>query len=262
MIHESLFDASRKGNLSVVKGLFEEDGVSPDSSDDNGFTPLMLTAYLGHVSLVSLLLSYINIEPNKTNSFGTTAFVSACSGGSVSVVKMFLLDPRVDPTIANNYGSTALMMAAWKTHSLVVKLLLDDGRVDPNLTSSIEGNTALISAARNSFRSETKTVSLLLADKRLEPNIPNNDGKTALACAATSELFIPVLEILLSNKRVTRTRPHEGEENYDIALSNVRRTRSARLRGIIRAIVVFRRMRLRAAVLVYARGGEGFSAAS
>ena len=220
----------------------------------------MLTAYFGHVSLVSLLLSYINIEPNKTNSSGTTAFVSACSGGSVSVVKMFLLDPRVDPTIANNYGSTALMMAAWKTHSLVVKLLLDDGRVDPNVRSSIEGNTALICAARNSF-SSTKTVSLLLADERVEANITNNIGKTALAWAARSKL-IPVLEVLLSNERVTRTRPHEDGEYYDIALSNVRRTRSARLRGIIRAIVVFRRRRLRASERSYAPGGIGFLAAA
>ena len=131
--------------------------------------------------------------------------------------------------------------------------------MDPNVRSAIEVNTALICAARNSF-SSTKTLSLLLADERLEPNKTNNIGKTALAWAARSKL-IPVLEILLSNERVTRTRPHEDGEYYDIALSNVRRTRSARLRGIIRAIVVLRRLRLRAAKRAYAPGGAGFVAA-
>ena len=257
---ESLFRSSREGNLLVVTG-FIDSGVSPNSADGYGYTPLMLTAYFGHVSLVSLLLFYPNIEPNKTNIFGTTAFGYACLGGSVSVVTLLLIDPRVDPTIADNHGSTALNNAAWKNHSSVVKLLLDDGRVDPNLICCIEGNTALISAARNCFRSETKTVSLLLADERVEPNITNRVGKTALAWAAESK-SIPALETLLSNERVTRTRPLEGGEYYDIALSNVRRKCSARLRGIIRAIVVFRRMRLRAADLAYAPEGKGFSAAS
>lgn len=220
----------------------------------------MVTAYFGHEPLVRLLLSDPDVEPNKTNDHGSTAFLQACAGGKVSVVKLLLSDKRVNTNIVNRYGFTALIIAASKNHSSVVKLLLDDGRVDPNVRSSIEGNTALICAARNSFTS-TKTVSLLLADERLEPNITNNIGKTALAWAARSKL-IPVLEILLSNERVTRTRPHEDGEYYDIALSNVRRKCSARLRGIIRAIVVFRRMRLRAADLAYAPEGKGFSAAS
>lgn len=218
----------------------------------------MVTAYFGHEPLVRLLLSDPDVEPNKTNDHGSTAFLQACAGGKVSVVKLLLSDKRVNTNIVNRYGFTALIIAASNNHSSVVKLLLDDGRVDPNVRSSIEGNTALICAARNSLSS--KTVSLLLADERLEPNITNNIGKTALAWAARSKL-ISVLVILLSNERVTRTRPHEDGEYYDIALSNVRRIRSARLRGIIRAIVVLRRLRLRAAKRAYAPGGAGFVAA-
>ena len=233
--------------------------MSSNSADEYGNTPLMVTAYFGHEPLVGLLLSDPDVEPNKTNDHGSTAFLQACAGGKVSVVKLLLSDKRVNTNIVNRYGFTALIIAASNNHSSVVKLLLDDGRVDPNVRSSIEGNTALICAARNSF-SSTKTVSLLLADERVEANITNNIGKTALAWAARSKL-IPVLEILLSNERVTRTRPHEDGEYYDIALSNVRRTRSARLRGIIRAIVVLRRLRLRAAKRAYAPGGAGFVAA-
>ena len=49
---------------------------------------------------------------------------------------------------------------------------------------------------------------------------------------------------------------------YDAALRNVKRPRNARFRGLTRAMVVFRRMRLRAAQAVYAPGGAGFAAAA
>ena len=49
---------------------------------------------------------------------------------------------------------------------------------------------------------------------------------------------------------------------YDAALRNVRQPRRARFRGLVRAALAFRRLRLRAAEAVYAPGGTGFAAAA
>ena len=69
--------------------------------------------------------------------------------------------------------------------------------------------------------------------------------------------------LLLADGRTIRTRPAEdasrnARANYDAALFNVKYPRHARFKGLVRATVAFRRMRLRAAQAVYAPGGAGF----
>ena len=54
----------------------------------------------------------------------------------------------------------------------------------------------------------------------------------------------------------------QAQAAYDTALRNVKRPRNARFRGLTRLMVVLRRMRLRAALTVYAPGGTGFAAAA
>ena len=62
----------------------------------------------------------------------------------------------------------------------------------------------------------------------------------------------------LVDHRTIRIRPDEGGATYDAALFNVKYPRHARFKGLVRAVVAFRRMRLRAAQVVYAPGGAGF----
>ena len=169
-------------------------------------------------------------NPNKRGPVGDTALSFACYSGYASVAKLLLADKRVDPTIANHYGKTALMIAAQSGHARVVTLLLADRRVEPDASSEY-GNTALMLAAHN--------------------------GHGA------------VLELLLADHRTSRARPRCNSSNgaaaassYDAALFNVKYARHARLKGLVRAMVAFRRMRLRAALTVYAPGGTGYAAAS
>ena len=73
-----------------------------------------------------------------------------------------------------------------------------------------------------------------------------------------------IMRLLLSDSRIHRIRPTDEEhaQVYDEALRNVKSERNARFRGLVRAAVVFRRMRLRTAMIVYAPGGTGFKKAS
>ena len=92
------------------------------------------------------------------------------------------------------------------------------------------------------------------------------DGWTALIIAANYN-YRDILELLLEDHRTTRIRPtdnqpHHAQAAYDAALRAVKRRRNNRFKGLTRAMVAFRRLRLRAAQAVYAPGGAGFAAAA
>ena len=71
------------------------------------------------------------------------------------------------------------------------------------------------------------------------------------------------MKLLLSDSRTDRIRPDDEEyaQAYDEALRDVKSERNARFRGLVRAAIVFRRIRLRAAMIAYAPGGAGAVAA-
>ena len=176
------------------------------------------------------------------------------------MVKLLLADGRVDLNIADGHSFTALQHAAQEGYAPVVKLLLADKRLDPNgLAAQSLPMSALALAV---MRKQAAVVELLLADDRVDPNI----GLPVLTLAVHMPDASNLIELLLANERVIRTRPsadRPGDQaRYDTALRNVKRPRNARFRGLTRLIVVFRRMRLRAAQAVYAPGGAGFAAAA
>ena len=105
------------------------------------------------------------------------------------------------------------------------------------------------------------------------PQYPGAQRRDALTIAA--ELGnVSMLEILVADRRSRRPPPfstaffrtealaNQARAAYDVALRAVKRPRNARFRGIVRAVVTFRRMRLRAAQAVYAPGGAGCVAAA
>ena len=154
------------------------------------------------------------------------------------------------------------MWGARKGQGSVGTRRLADDRVEPNMANQ-NGNTALMIAAKKGHAS---VVTLLLANDRVDPNIADQNGVTALTLMVFNG-DASMLELLLAHHRVTRTRPSDdhgpqAQAAYDTALRNVKRPRNARFRGLTRLMVVLRRMRLRAALTVYAPGGTGFAAAA
>jgi ankyrin repeat protein len=246
---------------SLIAGAESTPTSAPLGPIRPGPSALMIAAQNGNAQEVTLLLANDRLDPNIADQDGNTPLIFAAGDGHASVVTLLLANERVDPNLANNSGWTALMWAADEGHASVVTLLLANDRVDPNMADQ-DGDTALIGAADNGHAS---VVTLLLAHERVDPNMANQDGYTALTSAAFKE-DASMLKLLLAHHRVTRTRPTDGDgpqaqAAYDTALRNVKRQRNARFRGLTRAIMVFRRMRLRAAEAVYAPGGTGFVAA-
>jgi hypothetical protein len=207
------------------------EGHDLNMTNKTGMTVLMLAAQNEYTQVVLLLMSDPRVDVNLSDDNGMTALYFASREGDSEIVSMLLANQNVRCNVSDSWGITPLMIAAWKRHTPVVKMLLADQHVDPTMTDWVEGSTALDYAIHGG---------------RFEYNIP-------------------VLELLLADHRVTRIPPDEDREedciHYEAALFLVKYRRRARFKGLVRAVVVFRRMRLRAAEIVYAPGGTGFTAA-
>ena len=104
---------------------------------------------------------------------------------------------------------------------------------------------------------------LLLTHPATNVNQTDNSGKTPMDVACQND-ETKIVELLLADSRTRRINlsVRDYYEVYYQSLRNVISKRKAKFRGLIRAAIVFRRLRLRAALTVYAPGGAGFHAAS
>ncbi|KAK4335820.1 ANK_REP_REGION domain-containing protein [Rhodotorula toruloides] len=63
---DQLFDAARRGDAVELAKAFDG-GASPDATNENGDTLVMLAAYHGHVEAVKLLVQR-GADPNRLNN--------------------------------------------------------------------------------------------------------------------------------------------------------------------------------------------------
>ena len=248
---------------------------------------LIIAAEKGDEATVASALRNPLVDPNMADSVGYTAITSAFQCGHTSVLRLLLADDRVDPNITDQAGNTVLSLAASEMNISHLKLLLANERtlrIRPNDptggeyydaalawlnrqgTDAEAAQEELIPAARDG---DGPMVASALRNPLVDPNILNQRGLNACFYAAW-KCRTSVLELLLADHRAVRVRPPRGSSSeaqatratYDAALRNVKRRRRARFKGLVRTVVVFRRMRLRAAQAVYAPGGAGFAVAA
>jgi hypothetical protein len=219
------FEYPHKGMEDILKVH------DPNMTNETGLTVLMLAARNKHTQVVLLLMSDPRVDVNLSDENGMTALYFASLEGHSEIVSVLLANPNVLCNVSDRWGITPLMIASWKRHTPVVKMLLADQHADPTMTDRVEGWTALDYAIKG----------------------------------RVFDCNIQVMVLLLADHRVTRVPPDEDREedcfHYEAALFLVKYRRRVRFKGLVRAVVVFRRMRLRAAQIVYALGGTGFAAA-
>jgi uncharacterized protein len=111
--------------------LLLEKGADPNTSDNEGFTPLMYAAVKGHFEAANLLLGK-GADVNAVEKSGGTALMLASHEGQTEVVKL-LLEKGADVNVKEKTGKTALSMASSKGHEDIVKLLKDTKLKIPRL---------------------------------------------------------------------------------------------------------------------------------
>lgn len=148
------------GEIAHAKELLVA-GVSANTKDQQGWTPLMLTALHNHIPLIPVLSAY-GADPNAQNVKGTTALMLAANNGHREMVRV-LLDRGACVNTKTTGGWTALMYAAWKGHSAIVSDLLQ-AAADPTLRDS-QRWTALMYAAWQGY---TEAVQMLLDSQKAQ----------------------------------------------------------------------------------------------
>ncbi|MEM6643461.1 MAG: ankyrin repeat domain-containing protein [Bacteroidota bacterium] len=117
-IHEQI----RNDDLQAIEDLLNSDRSFVNKPDERGFTPLVLSTYLGKIEVAKLLLSH-GADINAVDAMaGNTALMGVCFKGSYDLAKM-LISHGADISIRNRSGETALDFATKGGHQSIVDLL-------------------------------------------------------------------------------------------------------------------------------------------
>jgi ankyrin repeat protein len=142
-MNEALLQAIRDADAGTVAGLANVQTV--DARDDEGRTPLMLAAGLGHGEVVCALLG-AGAQVDAADGRGFTALFYACHNGDEDRgypdVVQTLVAAGADKEAQIGYGVRPLMYAAGHGEAAVVQALLAAG-ADP-LARNEGGRTALM----------------------------------------------------------------------------------------------------------------------
>ena len=181
---EDSLRAALEGDLVTVQRLVER-GTSPDTSDQEGNSLLMLAARAGHVAVVSYLLAR-KATVNARSRFGDTALLAASLKGHVEVAKVLLAGGAE----LNPPGWTPLHYAAFEGRAEMVKFLLDKG-AGKNAVAPNE-YTPLMLAVRNGHEEAARALLYGDPDVNYKTRVT---GETALILA-TKKGAAPVVELL------------------------------------------------------------------
>lgn len=181
---EDSWRAALDGNLPALEKVIER-GNSPDTSDSNGNTLLMLAARSGSVPAVSYLISQ-KAAVNRRNKFGDTALMAAALLGHVEVAKVLLANGAE----INSDGWSPLHYAAFEGRAKMVKFLLDNG-ADKNAIAPNEF-TPLMFAVRNGHTDAAKA--LLYGDP--DVNYRTRSGGDSALKLAVRRGYEPVVDLL------------------------------------------------------------------
>ena len=121
-LNKQLMQAVKFSNEKEIDRLLA-DGADPNATVDDGWTPLMEAANVGHYGITETLLeAKTKAKPNKKKGYGWTALMEAAHCGHADVVKL-LLEKKADPNAVLNGKWTALSAAKEGGHSKTVSIL-------------------------------------------------------------------------------------------------------------------------------------------
>ncbi len=121
---QDVFEMARNGNVIAIEKFNKENPGKLSSSNEQGYTPLMLAAYHGRLEMVTYLAKN-GADLNGKSNYGTPIMAAAIKGNKEIVG--LLLDNGADPNIADTKGNTALLYASAFNLNEIAELLLKGG---------------------------------------------------------------------------------------------------------------------------------------
>ncbi|PRQ41797.1 putative ankyrin repeat-containing domain, acetyltransferase A, auxiliary subunit [Rosa chinensis] len=143
----ALHFAAREGQSEMCKYLLEELKLDVDTKDEDGDTPLIHAARLGHTDTAKLLLEY-GANPSIASDLGATALHHSAGLGNIELLR-YLISKGVDVNSQSDAGSP-LIWAAGHDQPDAVKVLLEH-HANPNTESDDDITPLLSSVAAGSL---------------------------------------------------------------------------------------------------------------
>lgn len=119
---KNVFDIARTGTVEELKDLIKKDQNIINTTNEQGFSPLILACYRGNVEVAEFLIDHVK-DVNYKSQEGT-----ALAGLSIRYNRdlvIALLQKNADPNIADSNGTTPLIWAIKTGNEELVKILLD-----------------------------------------------------------------------------------------------------------------------------------------
>ena len=186
---KGFLQSAEKGNLNAVT-LFLNCGISVDTRDTRGWTPLIASSFHGHAKVANLLIrKYANVHAQDTGGYGSLHW--AALNGYDDVVKL-LIEKGADVNALSNYGWTPLLQTASRGHLSIAIYLINSG-ANVNLATQ-DGWTPLHKAVANGH---IAMVQFLLA-KGAVRDAKYQDGTTPLGLAIKNK-YSEIVALLTSS---------------------------------------------------------------
>ncbi|MFT5779249.1 MAG: ankyrin repeat protein [Crocinitomicaceae bacterium] len=119
-----VFEASRSGNIKVLKKLCTKNSDTLSALNEHGFSPLILATYRNEIKCVNFLLSK-NVDANYISQEGT-ALHAACYIGNLEIATQ-LIEHGSDVNLSGGRGASPLIYAVQSKNEELVMLLLEHG---------------------------------------------------------------------------------------------------------------------------------------
>ncbi len=133
-----VFNVARSGTADEMKELMKSDPNIINTTNADGYSPLILACYKGNVEVASYLMK--NVKDINYGSGMGTALMAATVKNNVQIVKL-LLENNANPNIPDANGSTALIYASiFKSYDIANLLVKYKG---DNAHKDNRGNSAL-----------------------------------------------------------------------------------------------------------------------
>jgi len=117
----TIFDASRQGDINSIKQLYAKNNNIINAVDDKGYSPIVLASYYGHKDVVAFIVDKVD-NLNIETSYGSP-LMAATVKGYTDIVDI-LLKHNVNPNATDPEGTTAAHYAIlFKKYDIVEKLV-------------------------------------------------------------------------------------------------------------------------------------------
>jgi len=194
-----LLAAAAVGNVFKINAALK-DGANIEAKNDDGYTSLMLSSWIGEIDAMKALLA-ANPKPNieaKSSREEWTALTRAARAGDVEAVNM-LLDEGAKINAVDVDRRTVLMSSAFMDQLDVVNVLLNRGaKIE---TRDIAGHTALMLISLHGIDNASLGIVQALLSAGADPNAatPENHNTSLMyAVMSADEESLGIVKALLN----------------------------------------------------------------